>query len=579
MIAALAVSVMTGTAALAQDATGAPRSILPVVTQETTTPPPASDGVVASQLGDGPQALGPLNADNGGFGPDLWRGAPSPLVTALMSRLPTADGSPAVHDLARRLLLTAASVDPDSPAGGALSAADRRLAAVRLEKLAARGDLEGSAALAAAVGTEMRDAAAAQLKADVFLLADDVERACDVATQEIESTPSPDWLKVLAFCRSLMGDRAGAALTMDLLQETAVEMPVFYQLLDFLLTPEPRPALELTTLQPASPLLLAMALSTALPLPADAAENASPLMLAKLATVPSLAAPQRLEAAWAVARLGGLEPVRLRQLYAALPFSDQERRAAAVVAPSLGEAAAMALFTQAIAQAEDGAAQARLVQAAVQYAKSIRELPLLAALTADLLTPVDTTGPVEAAPDLARLLLLAGKADAARAWYDALRISADGSDPAAVTALIDLWPLLLVGAGGGVPLSPEVADLWWQHQQPLPADVRSAKAALLLALLEALGTPAPESAWTWLDGGVAGLGMIPGGDVWEGLTEAAAQGRLGETALSALVAMGEGGPARHAPMALAAVVRSLLAVGLEADARRLAVEAMTAQGF
>src|SRR5690606_38255904 len=144
-------------------------------------------------------------------------------------------------------------------------------------------------------------------------------------------------------------------------------------------------------------------------LPPGIMTDAAPPLLARLATPPPLPAPARLSAAWRVARPGGFEPLRLRPRYAALPVSGRARRAAAGVAPALSEAGAMALFVQALAGTQDPAEQARLVQAAARYGRDAGALPLLAALTADLLAALPVTADtMAAAPDMVRLLLLAG---------------------------------------------------------------------------------------------------------------------------------------------------------------------------
>ena len=59
----------------------------------------------------------------------------------------------------------------------------------------------------------------------------------------------------------------------------------------------------------------------------------------------------------------------------------------------------------------------------------------------------------------------------------------------------------------------------------------------------------------------------------------ACSGRGGETVLLALLALGEAGPARADPLVLAAVLPALSAVGLEREARALAIEAAIARGL
>ena len=60
---------------------------------------------------------------------------------------------------------------------------------------------------------------------------------------------------------------------------------------------------------------------------------------------------------------------------------------------------------------------------------------------------------------------------------------------------------------------------------------------------------------------------------------AAANGSRGETVLLALLTMGEYGPAATDPAVLSDLLVALVGVGLQADARALAIEAMIEAGL
>ena len=70
---------------------------------------------------------------------------------------------------------------------------------------------------------------------------------------------------------------------------------------------------------------------------------------------------------------------------------------------------------------------------------------------------------------------------------------------------------------------------------------------------------------------------MPAPAVWQGLKYAAAEGRVGETIIYALLVLGETGPSDANPVTLGAVVGALRQVGLESDARAIALEAMLAR--
>ena len=66
--------------------------------------------------------------------------------------------------------------------------------------------------------------------------------------------------------------------------------------------------------------------------------------------------------------------------------------------------------------------------------------------------------------------------------------------------------------------------------------------------------------------------------LWHSLRAAAADKRLGETVLLVLVALGQRDLAQASPLTLSAVIVALRQVGLDAEARALAVEAAIAAG-
>ncbi|MBW7835190.1 MAG: hypothetical protein H3C28_00930 [Sphingomonadales bacterium] len=566
--------------ALAQEAPpGAPRSILPPALAEDAASPADSGSRPLVETGSLTQGsavrLGILDAGSGGFDDTLWRDTPPATVTTLLPNLPIAQGSPALHDLNRRLLLSAAPLTPQA------GDAERTVIAARLRLLAARGDLGGLTALAGRVGRELEDDEMVRLKTTALLLGEDFEEACITASDQVGRTADAEWLKLLAFCRALSGDRAGAALAIELLQETAVDDPTFYQLLNARLQPSDA-LVKLKSLRSASPLVLAMALEQGAALPEDTLDDAAPLVLAKLAATPALAIEKRLQAARAVAELGGMPADRLREIYAAAPFSKLDRIGAALIAAELPPALADALLYQGIVAANNGAERARMVQAASLLAASQRALPALAYLVADAVAEIaPTPETLPAAADITRLLLLAGRSQEAALWYAALRATASGGDGKATATLIDLWPLAIVGAAAdAASFSPEILDLWRQNRQALDEDARRQQELTLFTLLEALGYAVPEIAWAGLSGDAAARAEAPPSDpIWTGMIEAAAGGRVGETVLSAAIVCAKGGPAATPPLLMASVVRALKDVGLEADARRLAIEALVARGF
>ena len=113
----------------------------------------------------------------------------------------------------------------------------------------------------------------------------------------------------------------------------------------------------------------------------------------------------------------------------------------------------------------------------------------------------------------------------------------------------------------------------------MKAEGRYERALRLVALLTALGEDVPAALWQ----PVFGAPTYPVSSVSPllllALDDAVGGGRKGEVVLLALVALGRGGPSVADTLTLRRVVAALRAVGLEADARALAVEGLLGYGF
>jgi hypothetical protein len=136
------------------------------------------------------------------------------------------------------------------------------------------------------------------------------------------------------------------------------------------------------------------------------------------------------------------------------------------------------------------------------------------------------------------------------------------------------------------PISPIAWDRaylseWRSASKVLSPDSANDQAMMLYALFEALDEPLVEDDWRSLVGTRATAPTVrgPSVELWFGLKRAAVGGRKGETILRSLVMLGEGGLANTDPIVLGTVVRSLAQVGLVAEARALAVDAVLAAGL
>jgi len=166
-------------------------------------------------------------------------------------------------------------------------------------------------------------------------------------------------------------------------------------------------------------------------------------------------------------------------------------------------------------------------------------------------------------------------------WYMILRGAAAARDPNATTDLIGLWPLIqLAAASKRFPWSSDIMEVWWQAQAVHPSEEQNKRGLLVFSLFETLDQPIPQSYWLELIEEKVGDDTNAVPFSWLArLREAASQRRLGETVMLALMVLGDGGPATANIATINEVVRSLATVGLTAEARSLALEAMLGNGL
>ncbi len=113
---------------------------------------------------------------------------------------------------------------------------------------------------------------------------------------------------------------------------------------------------------------------------------------------------------------------------------------------------------------------------------------------------------------------------------------------------------------------------WVKAQEAEGKVVAEARSALLLTLLDALGTDIPQSAWLKTANTRREAASLPAPGLIAALRIAARAGRVGETVLLTLVVLGADEPERLHPAVVGPVVRALVAAGLAKEARALAVE-------
>jgi len=569
-----------------------------------------------------PSSPGILTQANGGFPGTMWQGSDRRALVALMPRMPIGRDSPAMRSLAERLLLSEAQV----PQGTSKNVYD--VFQARIDRLAAAGYGAEIADLFGRVPDKIPDAKLAHARVDALLLAGNAEAACDEALSANQRSEEASWLETVAYCKLLKGDADGAGFTGDMLRETGAGDSDFFALLGWLSQPEDARGDKpmLTNSQPLTPLSLAMLKASGSEVAVVTLDQASPIVLVAVANDKDLPSEVRLEAAERAARAGAIGARDLAAAYAGVTLNAPDLANPVAAAAGQPGGRGGALLYQAAIQASDPVTKLKILQAIWARAKADGTYPIAAHVNAEatkslfplpaaavpepaspqpeaaeywldgapaplvpeaaMAEPPPAPEPVAtppelaaAAPEIVRALLAAGEIAAARAWYAVIDDQASGGDPNATVTQAQLWPLM-VAADPEVRFDEPVFDGWWRNQSSLVRADRSRRATMLMAVLEGLGQPAPQTFWGGLyEGAEAADGRMPPLAVWRGLNAAAEAGRLGETVLLSLVILGDPGPGKANPAVLSDVLKALSRVGLEQDSRALALEALIDSGF
>lgn len=563
-------------------------------------------GFTAAPLPDvNPESVGLLDEKSGGLGPDLWRGSSRSRIERWIARLPAAVPSPAMRDLMRRLLLTAApapmremaSTDPSAGPGPGL-------VGLRAERLLAMGDREAAEALAKTAGDNVADSLLSEVHVDALLLAGDDTGACREARDAVGRAPSRYLHKVLIFCDALEGERDKVQLGLELLRENpgepseaqaAAADSTFLGLIDLVVGRGGRDDDAAAMLEEPTPLQVALLRAAGKPLPPDIYQRADLPVLAALlegltSPVASSGSPERdrlarLRAAERGVTYGVLAVPTLVARYEAMPFEDVSAARAFSLRDNVYDEELRAFLHQAVAQTVDPGQRAQLLTMRLRMARKHGDYLMVVRAAEDQLRRIP------ASPELlwfadegARGLYAVRRVDDGRAWFDLLRqMVAPGSHGDRMVSR--LWPLARLADSGGSPLDPERLRDWWEFQRSGHSDFEAERrVALLFSMFDALGEPPPGFDWLpTLADPRREADATPAEAVWRSLAAASQGGRKGETVLAALIAIAEASPQGDLGQVNALIAREALAalcqVGLESEARAVALDVALAAGF
>ena len=560
-----------------QGKAGAPPSDLePIARVETTGPEPPDGQIEVNRLDDiDLEAVGVLDARTGGLGNEMWRGSKRHVVSRLLARLPDQLDSAALRDLARRLLLSAATPPQDDRESGSGPAND--LLRLRVERLAALGEVESLNRLLRVVPERYANEAIQKARVETYLLANDPDSACNSVRNAVAGgLQSLYWQKAMVFCQIHAGEMNGAALGVDLLREQELSDETgFIALAEALSTGT---LSDVPVVGDPSVFELSMLQRFDLPVTPAASVEDRPGLLYALAGASGVEIRQRIKAAERAVSGGTMPAKRLARLYGIIEFAAEDLAAAPARALELEEPRNRALLFQAAMGAADSRAQATIIQAALDAADSPPAYRTAIRLYEPLLLAISP------APDLAgfagtagRALFALGRYDRAESWIDLARQEAL-VEPAAAAAITMLWPYARLAGSRAFGWDGNLTSWQSAHRDKDPVTLGQ-WVTFLQTALSALGESRPLD-WSELAATAEDqAGVLPDASILYALESAGDGGRVGETVLLSLLAIGRDGPGAAHPIALERVLVALRQVGLEREARAIAIEAAIALGI
>ena len=497
-----------------------------------------------------------MSSDGSGLPYELWRGLDVASIDKLIGTIEIPPRSPALHELWKRLI-TAQSGDSSN--------AD--FTALRLEALYRSGLARDAAEEIKKQGSD-ESPLLLTLEARNELASGHSDKACELVGRSARAKGSiPARLKgeaimMAGYCSAIRDDRSGAGLAADMAREEGVQASLGLEALDAL-SIKAKP--KYTAVKQISLLDYRIAERVGGLSHKDVLEKGEPALLVALATDPSTPVDLGLPSTEAAARLNALSPEALASIYRVNAEAVSPDDLLAGRGPQ-GVARRAALFKAAIEE-HSPMRKTRLIRAFLDEANH-QHLPMIAA---KMIAPA--AAELRPAPEISwfaetgvEIGLAAGRYDMARDW---IRLGDEPGSPGNLghwRALVDIAD----------PKDPQRGRSF-SALEDLAANGRFPSAALyrLTTVLEALDYVVPLPLWEAANKTPQPTsGYLPETGVLTELQDASKKQEFGHTVLLVMKALGPNGAEDANLIALGDSIRALKRAGLEADARRLGLEAL-----
>lgn len=516
-------------------------------------------------------SVGLLDESQGGFGVNLWEGTDRALVERLLPGLPPVVRSRFERDLMVRLLLSRATA-PKGKSNG------KGLLALRIERLSALGDMKSAVGLlrVSLGGVENEQLARAEIEGLFFQ--NDNSGACAKVRGLIGRHKGLYWQQANAFCLALAGEHAKSAMIADVLRERETDVgPEFFALVDALAGDK---GARVESLNKPNGLHISMMRAANLKLPADIVQSHRPAVLRAVALSPNAALEIRLDAAERAMMIGALSPRELGELYRAVRFAPKQLDIPVAAAAKIWGPMGRALLLRDAESRRQPTATAEALRQIWELGREKGGRDILLRASLPVLRSIDPAPElVWFAKDAASGLFLAGEIERAMAWY-ALAEQQSDANVEAKAATIALWPLVMLVDHDTDKWDMERLNAWWDLLKSNSVDVAKSRALMMFSLFESLGRSISPEMWASLVGVTPVVnGDTPDAAMRFALRHASESKRVGETVLMSLLTLGDKSIADANPLTITTVITALRRVGLEAEARALALEAAIGAGL
>ncbi|HVX36451.1 MAG TPA: hypothetical protein VHC71_09565 [Hyphomicrobium sp.] len=497
-----------------------------------------------------------MSSDGSGLPYELWRGLDVASIEKLISTIEIPPRSPALHELWKRLI-TAQSGDSSNP----------DFTALRLEALYRSGLARDAAEEIKKQGSD-ENPLLLTLEARNELASGHSDKACELVGRSARAKGSiPARLKgeaimMAGYCSAIRDDRSGAGLAADMAREEGVQASLGLEALDAL-SIKAKP--KYTAVKQISLLDYRIAEHVGGLSHKDVLEKGEPALLVALATDPSTPVDLGLPSTEAAARLNALSPEALASIYRVNAQAVSPDDLLAGRGPQ-GVARRAALFKAAVDE-HSPMRKTRLIRAFLDEANHQH----LSMIAAKMIAPA--AAELRPAPEISwfaetgiEIGLAAGRYDMARDW---IRLGDEPGSPGNLSH----WRALLDIAD---PKDPQRGKSF-SALEDLAANGRFPSAALyrLTTVLEALDYVVPLPLWEAANKTPQPTsGYLPETGVLTELQDASKKQEFGHTVLLVMKALGPNGAEDANLIALGDSIRALKRAGLEADARRLGLEAL-----